>query len=91
MSYALVVLIIVVTVVLWSAISNVLSTNNSRFDSLDEKLDSLDEKLRKLQQLADELEYRSLTPAEKEFRKYEHARNLTLAEIENVKEGESSI
>ena len=82
MSYALVALIVVATVVLWRAISNVLSTNNSRFDSLDEKLE-------KLQQSADELEFRSLTPAEKEFRRYQHARNLTLAEIENVKEGET--
>jgi hypothetical protein len=51
--------------------------------------DSLSEKLDKLQESADEIENRTLTPAEKELRKFQRAHCLTLSDVEQFKQGQT--
>lgn len=59
---------------------------NQRLECLE---DSLGEKLDKLQESADVIEDRTLTAAEKEHRKFQQARCLTLSDVEQFKGGQT--
>jgi hypothetical protein len=100
MLYVLLALIITTAIVLWYAISRGNSAVTLSLEKLElfvevlnQKLesieDSLNEKLDKLQESTDEIEYRTLTVAEKEHRKFQQARCLTLSDVEIFKEGQT--
>lgn len=89
MSYVLLITMVGAAIVLLLAISALRSMLNKKFDSVDTKFDSLNEKVEKLQQFTEDFEYRTLTPQEKAFRRFQGTRSLTLAEVEHFKEGQT--
>jgi hypothetical protein len=89
MLLVLVILLVGATIALSSAISTVRAALDLRLDRQDELLEAFGEKLDRLQEAADELEYRSLTPEEKDHRRFKLAQRLTLSDVERLEVGQT--